>query len=140
MTSSSGDGAVCPNESVVFTCAVNITFLRWTVDPPPDRAVTTGFTQVIFGIDGIGSLPPVGAEGFMFQIAITANDSDSLTSTLTTLTEVSSLNGTTVSCAGTPPESLNIIVAGELNTHTIQIMNKYISNRAFVSSNNSNGG
>ncbi len=40
----------------------------------------------------------------------------SLTSTLTTLTEnVSSLNGTIVSCLGDPLESLTIIVAGELN-------------------------
>ncbi len=51
----------------------------------------------------------------MFQAALTAVSSDSLTSTLTTLTEnVSSLNGTIVSCAGDQTESLAIIVAGEL--------------------------
>ena len=49
----------------------------------------------------------------MFQIAITGTSSDSLTSTLTTLTEVSSLNGTTVRCDATQSESLTIIVACE---------------------------
>ncbi len=50
----------------------------------------------------------------MFEAAVANTSSDSLTSTLTTLTEVSALNGTTVSCLGQPPESLTIIVAGKL--------------------------
>ncbi len=88
--------------------------LLWRVhSESPSRADTE---VIIFGSDGIGTLPqPVGVEGFMFQVAITAVSSDSLTSTLTTLTEnVSSLNGTIVSCAGDQTESLTIIVAGKL--------------------------
>ncbi len=112
LTSSSGDGAACPNDPVVYTCSVNVTFLQWRVDPPPNYAVTDGFTRVIFNIDGVGRLPLSGVEGFMFQVAVTATSNDSLTSTLTTLTEVSSLNGTIVRCTADRIESLTILVAG----------------------------
>ncbi len=107
--SSSGDGAACPNDPVVFTCIGNN--LVWTIDPPPNHAVTGMLSVVVFESNGIGPLlPPSGPEGFMFQAAITATSSDSLTSTLTTLTEVSSLNGTIVTCIS---ESLTITLAGE---------------------------
>ncbi len=55
----------------------------------------------------------------MFQAAVANTSNDSLTSTLTTLTEnVSSLNGTIVSCIGDQTEELKIIVAGELTLHS----------------------
>ncbi len=51
----------------------------------------------------------------MFEAAVGNTSSDSLTSTLTTLTEnVSSLNGTIVRCTSDQTESLTIIVAGKL--------------------------
>ncbi len=73
----------------------------------------------------------------MFQPAVTATSSDSLTSTLTTLTEVSSLNGTIVGCLasadGTP--NITITVAGEFKYIIIYyIVNEYLSNRAPISS------
>ena len=119
--SSSGDGSACPNDPVVFTCVVTgRTSLLWTVDPPFNH--TSGANNiaaeelliVIRGSDGIRTLLPSGPEGFMFQAAITATSSDNLTPTLSTLTEVSSLNGTTVSCLGGQTETLIITLAGEL--------------------------
>ncbi len=114
MTSSSGDGAACPNDPVVFTCTVDRTSesLLWRQTPPNhlDIEVTE---LIVFASDGIGPLPPAGPEGFMFQTSVTAISSDSFTSTLTTLTEVSSLNGTTVTCIGDQAESLTFVVAGE---------------------------
>ncbi len=119
MTSSSGDGAVCPNDPVVFACTVTgRNSLLWTVDPPPNHMVIEPLSLVVRGSNGTSNLQPAGPQGFMFQAAVTAISSDSLTSTLTTLTEVSSLNGTTVSCLGDKTESLTIIVAGELILRT----------------------
>ncbi len=40
LTSSSGDGAVCPNDPVVFTCSVSGTVLQWIADPPPGYIVS----------------------------------------------------------------------------------------------------
>ncbi len=134
MASSSGDGATCPNDPVLFTCTVNVNFLLWSVDPPPNHAVTDGFTRGVIGSNGIGPLPPSGVEGFMFQAALTATSSDSVTSTLTTLTEVSSLNGTTVSCGAVQTESLSITVAGELQKYTIHILMNASLSRAPISS------
>ena len=113
MTSSSGDYAACPNDPVVFTCVVDGPFIQWRMNPPPNYAVTMGITRIV-AIDDPDSLQDFGPEGFMFQAAVTATSSDSITSTLTTLTEVSLLNGTTVSCVASQSESLTIIVASEL--------------------------
>ncbi len=118
LTSSSGDGAACPNDSVVFTCTVTgRTDLLWEVEPPLNHThgpSNTATAELLIGVTSSdGTLLPSGPEGFMFQPALTATSSNSLTSTLTTLTEVSLLNSTTVSCLGNPAESLTIIVAGE---------------------------
>ncbi len=114
MTSSSGNGAACPNDPVVFTCTVTgRTSLLWTVNLSLTHTIINGLRIVLSGIDGIRTLQPTGPEGFMFQAAITSTSSDSLTSTLTTLTEVSLLNGTNVNCTGDQTESLTIIVVGE---------------------------
>ncbi len=109
LTSSSGDGVACPNDPVVFTCSVGRTSLLWRVDPTPDYLVSV--TQVI--TSSTGSIPPAGVEGFMFQAAVAATSNGTLTSTLTTITEVSRLNGSVVSCLGDITESLTINVAGE---------------------------
>ena len=113
-----GDGAACPNETVVFTCTVTgRTNLLWEVKPPlnhtsgPSDTVTAELSIGVRSNSGI--LLPNGPQGFMFQVALISTSSDNLTSTLTTLTEVSSLNGTTVKCVGNPADSLTIIVAGE---------------------------
>ena len=110
LMSSAGDGLACPTISVVFTCSVNRSSLLWEVDPPPD-VVTAQLTQVVSSAST--ELVPIGVERFMFQAARTKFSSNSLTSTLTTVTEVSLLNGTVVRCIGEATESLTIIVAGE---------------------------
>ncbi len=116
--SSSGDSAACPSDPVVFTCTVvGRTNLRWTVAPPPDHPITAEQTQIV--TTSSSTLQPFGVEGFMFEAAVANTSSDSLTSTLTTLTEnVASLNGTFVSCTGDQTELLTIIVAGERTLHS----------------------
>ena len=112
LTSSSGDGASCPNGTVIFTCSRNGSTLRWTVDPPTGYVVSEQVTQVIF-LSTVTTLP-AGVEGFMFQAAVTDTSNGILTSTLTTITEVSLLNGSVVTCSsGGIMESRSIIVAGE---------------------------
>ena len=75
----------------------------------------------------------------MFQAARTEFSSNSLTSTLTTVTEVSLLNGTVVRCIGEATESLTIIVAGETYSLIISIYNDSQSYRATYFSICSNG-
>ncbi len=111
LTSSTSDRAACPNDPVVFTCSVGRTSLRWAVDPPPGYVVSYQISQIILYYTG--TLLPVGVEGFMFQAAVADTSNGSLTSTLTTITEVSRLNGSVVSCNGDMTESLTINVASE---------------------------
>ncbi len=122
LTSSSGDGSACPNDPVVFTCTIDGSAMQWVVNPPTGSAFQQVF-QTVF--DTSGDLLPAGVEGFMFQVAITATNP--FTSSLATLTEVSSLNGTTVSCFTGQTESLTIIVAGELYVHCIIVCTYYLS-------------
>ncbi len=112
LTSSSGDGAVCPNDPVVFTCSVSGTVLQWIADPPPGYIVSGQVRQLLFSISG--TLLPAGVEGFMFQAAVTNTSNGTLTSTLSTITEVSLLNGSVVTCSsGGTMESRSITVAGQ---------------------------
>ena len=73
--------------------------------------ITAQLTQVVSSAST--ELLQIGVERFMFQAARTEFSSNSLTSTLTTVTEVSLLNGTVMHCIGEATESLTIIVAGE---------------------------
>ncbi len=75
--------------------------------------MSNSVTQLIFSTSG--DLLPFGVEGFMFQCAVTDTSNISLTSTLTTITEVSLLNGSVVTCAsGTLMVLRTITVAGVL--------------------------
>ena len=65
LTSSLGDGAACPNDPVIFTCTVDRTFLRWRVNPPPNHAVTDGFSQIIAGGD---TLSPLELKDLCFKL------------------------------------------------------------------------
>ena len=85
--SSSGDSAACPNDSVVFTCTVDRTSPRWSAAPPPNHRIVDELSQIV--TTSSGTLLPAGIEGFMFQAAAVNSSSDSLTSTLTTLTGAS---------------------------------------------------
>ncbi len=92
LISSTGHGAACPIKPVVFTCSVNGSFLQWKMD-------LTGFNQarqLIFPT--IGDILPVGVDGFKFQPALTDTSNGVITSTLTTITEVSLLYGSVVTC------------------------------------------
>ena len=109
----------CPTISVVFTCSVSRSSLLWEVDPPPG-VVTAQLTQVVSSAST--ELLPIGVEGFMFQAARTEFSSNSLISTLTTVTELSLLNGTVVRCIGDATESLTIIFAGETYSLIISTM------------------
>ena len=69
-------------------------------------------TQLLFSISG--TLLPAGVEEFMFQAAVTNTSNGTLTSTLTTITEVSLLNGSVVTCSsGGTIESRSITVADQ---------------------------
>ena len=94
LTSSSGDGAACPNDPVVFTYSVSGTVLQWIADPPPGYVVSGQVRQLLFSISG--TLLPARVEGFMF---VTNTSNGTLTSTLTTITEASLLNGSVVTCS-----------------------------------------
>ncbi len=112
LTSSTGDGAACPNDPVVFTCSVSGTVLQWIADPPPNYVVSGQVRQLLFSTTV--NLLPAGAEGFMFQAALTNTSNGTLISTLTTITEVSLLNGSVVTCSsGGTMESRSITVAGQ---------------------------
>ncbi len=71
-------------------------------------------TQIITSSEFTSGSIFVGVKGFMFRIDVTNTSHGNLTSTLTTITEVSMLNGSVVSCTGSMTESLTIDVAGEL--------------------------
>ncbi len=82
------------------------------MDPPPGSVVSDQVRQIIFSTTG--SLLPVGVEGFMFQVVRTDTSNGILTSTLTTITEVSLLNGSVVTCSSVEiSESRTITIAGE---------------------------
>ncbi len=82
------------------------------MDPPPGYVVSDQVRQIIFPT--IGNILPLGVEGFMFQLALTDNSNGIITSTLTTITEVSLLYGSVVTCSSSGMmESLTIILAGE---------------------------
>ncbi len=117
LSSSAGDGAFCPNQAngtAIFTCSViNGRHLRWTVDPPPGYVVSEPVTQLIFSTTV--TTVPTGIEGFMFQSAVTDTTNGTLTSTLTTITEVSLLNGGLVTCSSSgimESQTITILVAG----------------------------
>ncbi len=115
LTSSTGNGVACPNDTVVFTCLViGRNSLSWTVDPPTGLMGVQQISRIINSNQDSMQLQASGVEGFMFQPAVTNNSiNGNLTSTLTTITEVSRLNGSVVRCIGDTPVSMTISVAGE---------------------------
>ncbi|XP_064402774.1 CUB and sushi domain-containing protein 3-like [Halichondria panicea] len=122
LTSSTGDGAACPNDPVVFTCSVSGTVLRWIADPPPGYVISGQVTQLLFSTITVNLLP-AGVEGFMFQAAVTNTSNGTLTSTLTTITEVSLLNGSVVTCSsGGTMESRSITVANSPSSPSTPIL------------------
>ncbi len=82
--------------------------------PPPGYVVSELVTQLIFSTSV--TTVPTGVEGFMFQAALADTSNGILTSTLTTITEVSLLNGSVVTCSSSgvmESQIITILVAGE---------------------------
>ena len=104
----------CPGQTVLFTCTSPGSFIQWSVDPPPG----SGLSRARSGFLSASELDQTftfGSTGFMFQAVLTDASGGNLTTTLTTVTEVSSLRGSTVTCSGLTQEGpLTIQVAGEL--------------------------
>ena len=99
----------CTGDAITFTCTVAGTILQWEVNPP----ASSGFTLLD---DTVSSGTPINVPemlgsnpGFQFQRLRTAAQ-EGLNSTLTTISNISSLNGTTVTCQTQGP--LTIQVAG----------------------------
>ena len=105
----------CPGQTVTFTCTSPVSNIHWSVDPPPGSRLS----PVRSGFLSSGEHDQTftfGSTGFMFQAVLTDASGGNLTATLTTITEVSSLSGSMVTCRGplTQEGPLTIQVAGEL--------------------------
>ncbi len=83
------------------------------MDPPLGYVVSNQVRQIIFSATGV--LLPSGVEGFMFQPVRTDTSNGVITSILTTITEVSLLNGSVITCSNGSKltESQTITIAGE---------------------------
>ena len=101
----------CPGQTVSFTCTLPGSFVQWSVDPPP----ASGLSRAVSGFLSANELDQTftfGSTGFMFQAVLTDVSGGNLTTALNTITEVSSLSGSMVTCTG--EGSLTIQVAGKL--------------------------
>ena len=104
----------CPGETVSFACTLPGTLLQWTVDPPTGSGLMRADSGVLLA-GQLNETIPFGSTGFMFQAVLTDASGGNLTSTLTTITDVSLLSGSMVTCIGATQEGpLSIQIAGEL--------------------------
>ena len=87
----------CTGDAVTFTCTVAGAILQWEVNPP----ASSGFTLIDDTVSSSTSInvPQVlgSNPGFQFQRLRTAAQ-EGLKSTLATISNISSLNGTMVTC------------------------------------------
>ena len=102
----------CPDDVVTFTCTVTGTFLNWMVVGPSASGIST-VTVLVRTTTLIDDPLIVGSDPrFMFErVRIAANDGD-LRSTLTTVSNVSLLGGSVVTCVEQEQGPLTIQVAG----------------------------
>lgn len=88
---------VCPNDAITYTCIVTGDTLQWSLIAP---------TMVVISAPVLSFTPIdvpqiVGMEqGFLFERVRTVANSGSLRSTLTTITDISLLRGSMVTCTG----------------------------------------
>ena len=105
---------VCPDEAVTFTCTLPGDRVRWEVTPPPG----SGFSSIA-GIVINNTVPTltIGSTGGIFLAILTNISGGMATATLTTVTDVSLLDGSMVMCnvlGGVMEGPLPISVAGEI--------------------------
>ena len=100
----------CPGQSVTFSCTVTGVLLQWEMSPP----ASSGFSLLD---DTVSSSTPIGVPliigsntAFQFQRVRTVSNPGELSSTLTTISDISSVRGTLVTCQ--TQSSLTIQVAG----------------------------
>ena len=104
----------CPGQTVLFTCTLPGSVIQWSVDPPPGSGLSRADSGILSATE-LDQAFTFGSTGFMFKYVLTDVSGGNLTTTLTTVTEVSSLRGSTVTCRGLTQEGpLTIQVAGEL--------------------------
>ena len=114
----SNTSVACPGETVLFTCSVTGTTVRWQVDPPAESGLMSVQSAILLG-SGVGRRDTFGSGVIMFEAVLVSNDGRTLTSTLINLSEVSVLDDSNVTCTvpqlnGTVVELLRTIsVAGE---------------------------
>ena len=102
----------CPDDVVTFTCTVTGTSLMWIIDAPPDSGLSQVTSNVRSNIP-INEAQLVGIiQEFKFEIVRTAADEGKLRSTLTTVSNISSYNGSVVTCVGQEQGPLTIQLAG----------------------------
>ncbi len=99
------------------------------MDPPLGYVVSAQMRQIISPTAGV--LLPSGVEEFMFQAVRTNTSNGVITSTLTTITEVSLLNGSVITCSNGNEisESRTMTIAGE--NGCMYIYSHYVSIRFF---------
>ena len=102
----------CPDDAVTFTCTVTGTSIQWMVVGPPGSSIST-VTVLVRTTAMIDDPLIVGSDPrFMFEsVRIAANDGD-LRSTLTTVSNISSLGGSMVTCVEQEQGPLTIQLAG----------------------------
>ena len=112
-TLTSNSTVACPDgDTATFTCTLPSTEVRWTVIPPPH----SGFVEAEGIVSSSFLTITLGVPGFMFQAVLTDSSGGMATSTLTTVTDASLLDGTMVRCdvvGGVSKGPLSITVAGE---------------------------
>ena len=110
----SNTSAACPDETVLFTCTVSGTVIRWDLTPPPgaNLGLTTDFLSLTTDVPSGRTL---GSPMFVFQGEIIELSDGMVTAILVTVTEVSVLEGSMVVCQGVSTQEgpLNITVAGK---------------------------
>ena len=104
----------CPGQTITFTCTSPGSNIQWSVDPPPGSGLSPARSGFLSASE-IDQTDTFGSTGFMFLYVLTDASGGILTATLTTITEVSSLSGSMVTCRELTQEvPLTIQVAGEL--------------------------
>ena len=106
----------CPHRMITFTCTLPgsaSTVFSWEVIPTIGSSSTT--VSILLQPHQLNKERPFGEQGFMFQAVLTDINETMATSTLITVTDVSLLEGSMVSCVrfaarGGPVE---IVVAGK---------------------------
>ncbi|XP_064401776.1 uncharacterized protein LOC135347676 isoform X2 [Halichondria panicea] len=99
LTSSSGDGAACPNDPVVFTCSVSGTVLQWIADPPPGYVVS-GQVSLLNG-----SVVTCSSGGTMESRSITVAEPPSSPSTPILASQHNVVSSTIITLDWDPPSS-----------------------------------